>query len=171
MVNDRAGDDLPECAARSAYSYEQRIGSCPQCVLVALMDTFGIGDKLTIKAVDALAGGTALSTEGTCGALIGGMLAIGFLAGRTYEDFLKGKKKRRVFTPAQKLYDRFISTYYSPVCKHVQVAIMGRSFDLRSGKDYLAFKQSGGDTDKCPLVAANVARWTSEIIIEDLQDM
>ena len=154
MCNSLAGNDLPECAARAAYSYEQRVGSCPQCVLAALMDTFDIGDKFTIKAADALAGGTALSTEGTCGALIGGMLAIGLLAGRPYEDFLKGKKKRRVFAPAQKLYERFVSEY-----------------DLRSSQDYIAFKQAGGDTDKCPAVAANVARWTSEIIIEDLQDM
>lgn len=135
------------------------------------MDTFDIGDKFTIKAADALAGGTALSTEGTCGALIGGMLAIGLLAGRPYEDFLKGKKKRRVFAPAQKLYERFVSEYGSPVCKHVQEAVMNRSYDLRSSQDYIAFKQAGGDTDKCPAVAANVARWTSEIIIEDLQDM
>jgi len=135
------------------------------------MDTFDIGDKFTIKAADALAGGTALSTEGTCGALIGGMLAIGLLAGRPYEDFLKGKKKRRVFAPAQKLYERFVSEYSSPVCKHVQEAVMNRSYDLRSSQDYIAFKQAGGDTDKCPAVAANVARWTSEIIIEDLQDM
>ena len=89
MVNYRADYELPECAARAAYSYEQQIGSCPQCVLVALMDTFGIGDKFTIKAGDALAGGTALSTERACGALIGGMLAIGLLVGCTYEDFLK----------------------------------------------------------------------------------
>ena len=70
-----------------AFNYEAERGSCPQCVLAALFETLNIGDEATIKSADALAGGTALSTKGTCGALVGGLLAISSIVGREYDDF------------------------------------------------------------------------------------
>ena len=84
-----------------ANKYEAERGSCPQCVTAAIYETFGVGDPKIIQAADALAGGSALSTEGTCGALVGGLLAIGAVVGRTYEDFSKGESKRRVFQYAK----------------------------------------------------------------------
>ena len=97
-----------------AFKYEAEFGSCPQCVLAAIMETLDIGDPNTIKAVDGLAGGTALSTEGSCGALVGGLLAISFIVGRDYKDFKVGNKKRRVFQYSKKLYDKFVEEYGSP---------------------------------------------------------
>lgn len=161
-------DELVTKAAHLAFSYEQTVGSCPQCVLAALMETLGIGNQTVIQAADSLAGGTALSTEGTCGALAGGMLALGLLTGRSYQAFQRGDNKRRVFVSTQKLYDRFVAEYGSPVCKRVQEAIMGRSFDLRNPRDYAAFEEAGGHRDKCPEVAANVARWTADIIVNEV---
>jgi len=63
---------ISEKAYDLAYRYEAERGSCPQCVLSALYETLGVTDPLLIKAGDGLAGGTALSTMGTCGALVGG---------------------------------------------------------------------------------------------------
>ncbi|MBN2599440.1 MAG: C-GCAxxG-C-C family protein [Candidatus Thermoplasmatota archaeon] len=60
-----------------AFAYEARLGSCPQCVLAYLKETLGVGDNSIFKASQDLAGGTALSSEGTCGALAGGVIAIG----------------------------------------------------------------------------------------------
>ena len=95
-------------AYRLAFKYEAERGSCPQCVLAAIKETLDVGDEATIKSADALAGGTALSTKGTCGALVGGLLAIGSIVGREYDDFKQGKRKRRVFYFANKLYEKFI---------------------------------------------------------------
>jgi len=80
-----------------AFKYKAKIGSCPQCVLAALMETLDVGDPATVQAADALAGGSALSTEGTCGALVGGLLAISSIVGRSYDNFKAGETKRRVF--------------------------------------------------------------------------
>lgn len=93
----KSKEKLIEQAYRLAFKYEAELGSCPQCVLAALMETLGIGNADTIKAADALAGGTALSTRGTCGALVGGLLAIGSIVGRNYKSFKAGETKRRVF--------------------------------------------------------------------------
>ena len=152
-----------------AYNYEATRGSCPQCVLAALKETLDVGDEATIKAADALAGGTALSCEGTCGALVGGMLAIGSLVGREYESFRRGERKRRVFSFAHKLYTKFIEEYGSPLCCNVQKHLFGRSYCLLDAKQYAAFEKAGAHVDKCPSVSGNVAKWTATIIIEDLK--
>ena len=151
-----------------AYRYEAERGSCPQCVLAALKETLNIGDEATIKASDALAGGTALSTCGTCGALVGGLLAIGSVAGREYTDFQTGNRNRRVFLYAKKLYDKFVEEYGSPLCCDIHKKLFGRTFNLLDPKEYDEFEQAGAHVDKCPSVSGNAARWAAEILLEDL---
>ena len=162
-------DKIPEKAYNLAYKYEAELGNCPQCVLSAIKEVFDIGDEATIKAVQALAGGTALSTKGTCGALVGGLMAISSLLGRSYEEFKQGKSKRRVYKYSKKLYDRFIEEYGSPICSDVQKKLFGRSFNLLDPKDYEEFEKAGAHVDKCPSVSGNVAKWTAEIIINELK--
>ena len=161
--------ELFDKAYQLAYKYEAKLGSCPQCVLAALYKVFDIGDPKIIQAADSLAGGTALSTQGTCGALVGGMLAIGIVAGRDYEDFKMGMTKRRVFKFARELYDRFVEEYGSPVCCGVQKKLFGKSFNLLDPKDYAAFEEAGAHVDKCPSVSGNVARWAAEIIVKEIK--
>ena len=152
-----------------AFKYEAERGSCPQCVYSALMETLDIGDKVTVKSIDALAGGTALSTEGTCGALVGGLCAISSIVGRTYEDFSKGEGKRRVFMYSKKLYDKFIEEYGSILCKDVHKKLFGRSFDLMDIEDYAEFEKRGAHVDKCPEVSGKTARWAAEIIMDNFK--
>jgi len=167
----KSRDEILEEVYNLAFKYEAELGSCPQCVLAALMETLDVGDSNTIKAVDALAGGTALSTEGTCGALVGGLLAISSIAGRKYDDFKSGKRQRRVFKYAKKLYDKFVEEYGSPVCKDVHKKIFGRTFNLLNHKGYAEFEKAGAHIDKCPDVSGKVARWTAEIILDDLKKL
>ena len=162
-------DDILEKAYNLAFRYEAERGSCPQCVLAALYETLGVGNPKTIQAADALAGGTSLSTEGTCGALVGGLLAIGSIVGRTYEDFSAGKRKRRIFQYSKKLYDKFIEEYGSPRCKDIHMKLFGRTFNLLDPVDYAEFEKAGGHVDKCPVVSGNAAKWAAEILIDDLK--
>jgi C_GCAxxG_C_C family probable redox protein len=152
-----------------AFKYEAERGSCPQCVLAALYETLGIGDPKTIQASDAFAGGSSLSTEGTCGALAGGLLAIGSVVGRTYKNFSTGVLKRRVFQYSKKLYDKFIEEYGSPRCKDIHMKIFGRTFNFWDPQDYAEFEKAGGHVDKCTVVSGNTAKWAAEILIDDLK--
>ena len=165
----KSKERLIEEAYNLAFKYEAERGSCPQCVLAALMETLNVGDPATIKAIDAMAGGTALSTNGTCGALVGGLTAISSIVGRDYKNFSAGGRKRRVFTYSKKLYDKFIEEYGSPVCKDIHMKLFGRTFNLLDPKDYEEFEKAGAHVDKCPSVAGNVARWTAEIILDELK--
>jgi len=152
-----------------AFTYEAHLGSCPQCVLAALKETLNVGDDAVFKASQSLAGGTALSSEGTCGALAGGMLAISSLIGRTYQEFSEGQKKRLVFKYTKQLYEKFVTEYGSILCCGVQKKLFGRSYVLLDKQEYEAFEKAGAHVDKCPSVAGNVARWTAEIILNELQ--
>ncbi len=155
---------LQQKAYDLASTYEAERGSCPQAVLAAVMETIDIGDEHTIKAADGLAGGTSLSAEGTCGALVGGILAIGAVVGRSYEAFSQGQKKRRVFQISKQLFDRFEQEYGGALCKQVQTKLFGRSYRLIDPKEYQLFEDAGAHVDKCPKVAGNVAAWTIEIL-------
>ncbi len=152
-----------------AYKYEAERGSCPQCVYSAIMEALEVGDKEAVKAADGLAGGTALSTEGTCGALVGGLMAISTLFGRTYEKFSEGDSKRRVFIPSKKLYDKFKKEYGSILCRDVHKKLFGRTFNLMDRDDYKEFENMGAHVDKCPEVSGKVAAWTAEIILDFLE--
>ena len=165
MTNEK--DILKDVYTR-AFDYEAKLGSCPQCVLAALKETLDVGDDSIFQASQGLTGGTALSSKGTCGALAGGMIAIGSLVGRTYQEFTEGQKKRLVFKYTKKLYDRFIEEYGSSLCCGVQEKLFGRSYNLYDKIDYEAFEKAGAHVDKCPRVAGNVARWTAEIILQEL---
>ncbi len=152
-----------------AYKYEAERGSCPQCVLAAIFETLNVGDEATIKSADGLAGGTALSTKGTCGALVGGLLAISSIVGRDYQDFTEGKRKRRVFQFSKQLYDKFIGEYGSLLCCDVHKKLFGRTFNLLDPKEYEEFDNSGAHVDRCPSVSGNVARWATEIIMDKIE--
>ncbi|MDH7506582.1 MAG: C-GCAxxG-C-C family protein [Candidatus Thermoplasmatota archaeon] len=162
-------EEILEKVHTLAFKYEAERGSCPQCVLSALYETLGVGDPKTIQASDAMAGGTSLSTVGTCGALVGGLLAIGAVVGRTYEDFSAGKRKRRVFQFSKKLYDKFVEEYGSPRCKDIHLKLFGRTFNLLDPVEYAEFEKAGGHVDKCTVVSAKAARWAAEILIDDLK--
>jgi C_GCAxxG_C_C family probable redox protein len=161
--------DICQQAYNLAFQYESELGSCPQCVLAALKETLNIGNESIFQAAQGLAGGTALSSQGTCGALAGGMIAISSLVGRTYQEFTEGQKKRLVFKYTKLLYDVFIEEYGSSLCCNVQKKLFGRSYILLNKQDYKAFEKAGAHVDKCTSVAGNTAKWAAEIILNELQ--
>jgi C_GCAxxG_C_C family probable redox protein len=161
--------DVLEDVYQRAFQYEARLGSCPQCVLAALKETLDVGDDSIFQASQGLTGGTSLSSQGTCGALAGGMIAISALVGRTYQEFSEGQKKRLVFKYTRQLYDKFVGEYGSPLCCGVQQKIFGRSYILLDKQEYEAFEKAGAHVEKCTSVAGNAAKWTAEIILNELQ--
>jgi len=152
-----------------AYEYEAERGSCPQCVYSAIMEILEVGTEDTVQALDGMAGGTALTANGTCGALVGGIAAISSIVGRTYKDFSAGERKRRVFMYAKKLNDKFVEEYGSIICKDIHQKLFGRTFNLLDQDDYAEFDRMGAHVDKCTSVSGNAAQWAAEIIL-DLQD-
>ena len=145
-----------------AFEYDRKYGSCPQAVLRAIQEVFGLKMDDLIKAGHALAGGGGLSGYGTCGALVGGIMALSYMNGRGCEDMDKGTFIKS-YKLAKRLYDRFVKEFGSCICRDVQEKIMGKAYNLWSSEEFKEFEEAGGHTDKCPDVAGKVARWVAEI--------
>ncbi len=165
-INPEKKQELMDKAYALAYENEQKYGCCPQCVLAAIQDVLGMGDDATFKASHALAGGGALMTSGSCGALVGGMLALGAKYGRDREHFTSGQNMQS-FKLVKKLYERFVEEFGSPICAGVHTQLFGRSYDLWNKYEYQAFEAAGGHLDKCPHVAGKAAAWAVEILLEN----
>jgi hypothetical protein len=73
-----------------------------------------------------------------------------------------------VFKYTKRLYDKFIKEYGSPLCCDVQKKLFGRSYILLDKQEYEAFEKTGAHVDKCPSVAGNAAKWTAEIILNEM---
>jgi len=170
-VNVPAGDQkkiLEEVYAR-AFEYEQKYGSCPQCVLGAIQDVFGVVDDDTFRAGYGLAGGVGLTTDGTCGALTGGVMALCCKYGRTRENFAKGRHLKSLEL-AKELHGRFVQEYGTCICREVHMKIFGRSFNLWDPKEYEEFERGGAHKDKCPSVVGQVAKWVAEMLMREDHD-
>ncbi|WP_455278856.1 C-GCAxxG-C-C family protein [[Eubacterium] cellulosolvens] len=154
-----------EKAYELGFKYERDYGSCPQCTFAAVSEILGKESKEIFKVIDGLAGGLGRTTNGTCGALTGGVAKISQRYGR--EDFPNLGQREKCMTLAKKLHDRFIEEYGSVICKDVQTKIMGRSYDFWNPKEREEFDKAGGHTDKCPDVVGKAAKWTVEILIDE----
>ncbi|MGB9728175.1 MAG: C-GCAxxG-C-C family protein [Nitrososphaeria archaeon] len=150
-----------------AFKYEANYGSCPQCVLRAVGEVLNLKLDDIVKSSHGLAGGTGLSGNGTCGALVGGIMAVCSVYGRGLKEMGKGRYLKS-YSLAKELYDKFVEEYGSCICKDVQTKIFGRSFNLWDPEDFKKFEEMGGHRDKCPAVTGKVARWATEILLREL---
>ncbi len=155
-------------AYRKGYEYEKTRYGCSQCVVAALEEVLQLNCPELVKASFPLAGGVVNSTEGTCGALSGGLLIIGFLFGRNQEEFLKNKFNRKSIEVGDTLYQMFKEEYGSILCKDIQKKIFGRSYNLKNFKEKEAFENAGGHDNKCPSVVGRSCSWTTKIILEQI---
>jgi len=160
-----------ETIGANALAYDKFSG-CSQSVLLALQEAFKIGDMASFKAATVLSGGVARRGE-TCGALLGGLMALGLVAGRT--DITDTQAYRDAMTAAHKLITAFQqrlqqafgfeTALTTTLCQEIQTQIYGRSFNLQNATDYHAFLDAGGHSDTgCPKVCAIAAMVTAEIL-------
>ncbi|MEM2272735.1 MAG: C-GCAxxG-C-C family protein [Candidatus Bathyarchaeia archaeon] len=156
-----------EKAYELAFKYDAEYGSCPQAVLRAIYEVFNLkGMEIVIKSAHALAGGLGLSGNGTCGALSGGVLALSFFYGRSLEDMGKGRFLKS-YAKAKELYDKFVKEFGGCLCKDIQMKLFGRTFNLWDPEEFKEFREMGGKI-KCPDIAGKVAKWVTEMLLEDM---
>ena len=156
----------PERAYALAYEYEAE--SCPQCVLAAVQEVLGYPTDDVFKASYVLAGGGVLSARGTCGALVGALLAVSARHGRDRASFDKGRNPRSLEL-ARRVYDGFVAELGSPICADVQAKLFGRSYELWDPAEFAAFLAAGGHADPPeadPRVTGAAARLAAEVLIE-----
>jgi C_GCAxxG_C_C family probable redox protein len=153
--------ELAEEAYQAAYTYDIEYGCCPQCVLAAIQDTVDVGitDEI-VTAAHALAGGGGLLTQGTCGALNGGLMAIAAKHGRPPDDF-GVKRHLKSYKLGKDLVEWFKERYGGLTCTHIQQKYTDRTWDLWDAEDFKAFHESPCHVE-CAKITGEVARWCVE---------
>jgi C_GCAxxG_C_C family probable redox protein len=154
-------DDIAAKAYAKAHRYELDYGCCPQCLLTAVQETVGLVDDQLIKASHGLSGGGGLEGEGLCGALSGGLLALGARYGRERSK-LAGGRGMNNFKKAKELTDRFRDTFGGVTCRELQQQFTGRTYDMWNADEYKAFSDARGD--RCANCTATVTQWVVEMI-------
>ena len=158
-------EKLLDVIAKSAYNNNRAYEGCTRCVLAALNEhlhlTSSEGIKECIKASTAFAAGVARMGE-SCGALTGGIMAIGLVVGSERLDLFE--KYEDTMEESYKLYNAFKERYGTTLCFEIQEKVLGRSYDFKNKKDGEEWYKDGG-LDKCPLVCATAAGIAAEIIL------
>lgn len=155
-------------AYQLGFDYEKGKHYCSQCVLAALQEVFPIRNDEVFQAAYGLHGGVGNSTNGSCGALSGAVMAISYLYGRERKEFEENISNKKATDLAKIVYDRFLEEYGGCLCKEVQTKIFGRSFDFWNEEEVKAFEEAGGHIDKCPSVVGKAAAWAAEILWDEM---
>jgi hypothetical protein len=97
---------------------------------------------------------------GACGALAGGLMALGTVKGRDADKLDKGRGMAN-FQVGRRLVERFRETYGGVTCEHLQERFTGRTWDMWQPAEYKGFSQARGE--RCAEATALVTRWVVEM--------
>jgi C_GCAxxG_C_C family probable redox protein len=168
--------EILDLVEERAYANERDYHGCSQSALAALQDVFGMRDEAVFRAASGLGGGIGLSAQTCCGGLSGGCMFISQLCGRQREkDGSFGDKENRRFQAykyCQLLAERFFHEYNACNCSEIQKKKLdGDSYVLAEPEQFQEFIDRGGHTHICPEVVGKAARWTAEVVLENLEDL
>ncbi len=158
--------DAAEKAYELGVKYEKENTGCAQTVIAAIFDALGIWNEDVFKAASGLADGLGLTGDGSCGALVGASMVIGYLFPRERRDFANIFKPMKAYSLVKKLHDRFVEKYGSCRCHDVQMGLMGRTFDLWNPEE-MKEAVSFGMIEHCSKVVGSTAKMAVEIILEE----
>ena len=162
MVQGLSKEELLDKIEQTAHDYERDYHGCSRCTLRALQEHLNLGDGSTFLASTPLAGGIAFQGD-TCGALLGGLLAVGLAtASPNIED-----EAALMSTMASGYFylRRFIREIGSSRCRDIQTVRLGRSFNMLDPEEYERSKEAGAYRE-CPKVVGKAARIAANFILE-----
>ena len=157
--------DLEKKAYSLGVKYERECTGCAQTALAAVFDTLGIENDEVFRSASGLADGLGLTGDGSCGALVGGALAIGYLFGRKRSELPDMMKPMKSYLLVKELHDAFVKTYGCCRCADLQTSLMGRTFNLLDPEQFeeaMAF----GMMDHCSKVVGSAAQMATRIILK-----
>jgi C_GCAxxG_C_C family probable redox protein len=163
MKNEK--NEMMDMAFNKAKQYEMKGGGCSQCTLSGIFDALGVQNDDIFKAATGLADGVGLTGDGHCGALSGGVLAIGYFFGRNKKEFSDMMKLVKANVLSKKLHDRFVKKYGTCRCADLQTSFFGRFYNLYD-PDEMKAAMKAGLLETCSTLVGEVARMTTEIILE-----
>ena len=130
------------------------------------MEEFGLGNMEMIKALSPFPGFG--STGRICGAVSGGLFALGLYFGS--DDMLNYDGTGATMTAARKFLPRFEEALGSLQCAEIQEdVVFGRFMDPRASEENMRAFVAAKCYQKCALPTGIGARLAAEIIIESME--
>jgi C_GCAxxG_C_C family probable redox protein len=156
---------IMERVQRRGEEYNFFAGNCARGSALAVMEEFGLGSMEVIKALSPFPGFG--NTGWMCGAVTGGLIAIGLYAGS--EDLQDLGAMRATIDAAKQFMARFDEEVGGVTCRKIQEnVVFGRYMDPGASPENMkAFEQAKG-FEKCSLLPGIGARIASEIIIDSI---
>ncbi len=158
-------------ASTKAGDYEEMSVNCAQGTLAALQEEFGLeGGSELLKAATFFPG--LMSRRETCGAILGGLMAMGLAFGRDKlfdPAWSTPEANEEMFRYRQKVYrycEAFKEAFGSTQCGVIRPLMMGRDYDTMKPEDRAQFLADGGKK-KCRVPCETAARIAAEIMLED----
>jgi len=166
MLTKMSEKDILNKAFELGKKYEMKFTGCAQTTIAAIFEALGIWNEDVFKAASGLADGLGLTGDGSCGALVGASMVIGYLFGREHKDFKDMYKPRKSYTLVKQLHDQYVEKYGSCRCFDVQTKLVGRTYNLWDEKEY----EEAFESDMihhCSDVVGTVAKMATEIILNN----
>lgn len=152
-------DKILDAIAQTAFTSLGVYGNCCRSTLWAIQTHLRKEELATLRASAVLAGGIC-GTGQTCGAVLGGLIAIGEALGP--EDFRDVDSYQSANARAKEFLDHIRDIYGSSSCFDIQRAVMGWCCD--DPAKAAAWVKAGGPT-ACAGVCAEAARTAAGIVL------
>jgi C_GCAxxG_C_C family probable redox protein len=155
-------------AFKIGFEGEMNRQSCSQASFNAISEVLGFKNELLFKCVSALEGGGADTSQNSCGAFSGSLVAFSYFFGRPYELWEKGITDITSAMLGQKLYQKFLDMWGTAICKEIQIKIYGFETNFMDEAQFKRFEDAGGHTTGCPTVVGLASSWAVEILWDEI---
>ena len=158
-------DEILTKAYELGKKYERKCTGCAQTAVAAIFESLNIWNEDVFRAASGLADGLGLTGDGSCGALVGASMVIGYLYGRGKEDFSDMYKPMKSYGLVKKLHDEYVEKFGSCRCYDVQEKLIGRTYNMWDPEELKeAFKS--GMVNHCSDLVGKVAQMATKIILD-----
>ena len=162
MSTSSSREELLQTIEDEACALEKQYHGCSRCVLIPIQKHLGLGNSQVALASTPLAGGIALTGD-TCGALLGGLLAVGLAVAD--EDVENSQAFLDTMGSGFRFLRRFRKEFGATTCRDLQTARLGAYYSMASPEEYEEFVKAGG-YDVCSQLVGKASRLAAEFILE-----
>lgn len=141
---------------RSEIARELFMGefNCAQSVLIAFANDFGYSKELAAKLSSGFGGGMG-KTQGTCGAVSGGIMVLGMMAGEQANNY--EELKVRSYSKSKEFIKRFTTEFKTTSCKD----LINCDLNTKEGED--TFKEKEIKKNICARCVEGAVKMVEEL--------
>jgi len=156
---------LAKAAQDMAYNFEKTYHGCSQAVMRAVMHALAMKEEGLFAAAFPMAGGIGLK-QGTCGAVLGGVMCLGMASkkyGRPWDEFNKWSFEQilEALNAVGLFYDRCKEAFGGTVsCREIT------GMDINTEKDAIEYSKTP-NFETCCVNCGKIAKMVVETLLEE----